>query len=74
MPCQPATLIDASLSTVKLLLTFSEVLTNSTPVEGSDSKKFPKPRLPWLLLSLCCGPEISWEICAVAYSPVYFRP
>ena len=26
------------------------------------------------LLSLCCGPKVSWEICAVAYSPVYLRP
>eukprot|EP01047_Picozoa_sp_COSAG01_P104546 COSAG01_NODE_33851_length_557_cov_1.152838_1_plen_42_part_10 len=25
------------------------------------------------LSSLCCGPEKLWEICAVAYSPVYFR-
>jgi hypothetical protein len=40
----PACHADASLSTVKLPLTFSEVLTNSTPVEGSDSEKFPKPR------------------------------
>jgi hypothetical protein len=25
------------------------------------------------MLSLCCGPKKLWEICAVAYSPVYFR-
>jgi hypothetical protein len=25
------------------------------------------------LLSLCCGPKNLWEICVVAYSPVYFR-
>jgi hypothetical protein len=26
------------------------------------------------LLYSGCGPEVSWEIPAVAYSPVYFRP
>jgi hypothetical protein len=31
-------------------------------------------RVAWVgfcgLLSLCYGPEISWEICVVAYAPV----
>jgi hypothetical protein len=36
--------------------------------------RYQRPEAYCGLLYSGCGPEVSWEIPAVAYSPVYFRP